>query len=133
MNRTKLLMGAAALCMSGVAVTAAAGPAQAKDVTVHATLPDDVPQAVVNIADLHLASASGQKSLRRRVGLAVTKVCSPHYEGGLSRSYTRCLDTAWIGARPQMARAIAVAERYAQAGGTSVAIAAISVSAAPAR
>jgi len=133
MNSFKLLMGAAALCVSSVAVVAAAGPAQAKDVTVRAALPDDVPQLSVNIADLQLASASGKSSLHRRVRFAVSQVCNPHLGGSLSRAYTRCLETAWTGARPQMARAIDAAERYAQAGGTGVAVAAISVSAGSAR
>ncbi|MCW3798294.1 UrcA family protein [Sphingomonas sp. BN140010] len=133
MNATKLLMGAAALCVSSVAVMAAAGPAQARDVTVRAAVSDDVPRAAVYIGDLQLASAQGKKSLNRRVNFAVAKVCYPHREGALSRSYTRCVETAWDGARPQMARAIATAERYAQAGTANLAVAAISVSAGSAQ
>lgn len=133
MNNFKLLMGAAAVCVSGLAVTAAAGPAQAQDATVRAAVSEEVPQVKVNIADLQLASATGQKRMNRRVAFAVSKVCNPQYEGALSRGYTRCLETAWNGARPQMARAIEAAQRYAAAGGTDVAVAAISVSAGPVR
>jgi len=129
MNTTKLLMGAAALCTSGFALTAAAGPAQAMDVTVRAALPEEVPQTTVKIADLQLASEHGKKVLRRRVGLAVSRVCEPLFEGRNTRDHSGCLRTAWSGARPQMARVISAAERYAKAGGASVALASIAVSA----
>lgn len=133
MNTTKLLMGAAALCMSATAMLAAAGPAHARDVTVRAAAPEDVPQVIVSVADLRLTSASGKKRLHRRVASAVSTVCAPHYEGARSLGYNRCLGTAWDGARPQMARAISAAERHAQAGGMNVAAAAISVTAGPAQ
>ena len=133
MNSYKMLMGAAALCVSGVATLAAAGPAAAKDVTVRATPIDDVLRTTVQIGDLQLASADGRKALHRRVGTAVLKVCRPQNEGLMSRGYTRCLETAWTGARPQMARAVSAAERLAQTGGSTVALASIDVRASSAR
>lgn len=133
MTMQKLLMAAAAVVVSGSALLATAGPAHAKDVTVIAASPDELPRATVNIADLNLASASGQKTMTRRVGSAVRVVCAHEDTGALASNYRHCQDVAWDSARPQMARAIQRAEQLAATGSSSIAAAAISISAGAAQ
>ena len=71
----------------------------------------------VSYADLDLSSATGRAALERRIKQAVSRVCpgKPHIaqlkENNIHRA---CLDTAWSGARQQMA-AIYDGRAFAQA------------------
>jgi len=113
MDTIKLLLGAAAVATTSGAMLLAAGPAHARDVTVVASIENDVPVARVTFADLDLAGAAGQKTMRSRVGSAVRTVCAPAYDGTETTRYTACVNGAWDEARPQMAAAVARAGRLA--------------------
>lgn len=112
-----------------LALVAGAGSAvSAKEVTVVAP-PSDALTESVSVADLNLASASGARTLDRRVGGAVGRVCQPLdlRENIIEHRY--CRSFAWSGARPQMERAILRAQQLAANGTTSIAPVAIAISA----
>jgi UrcA family protein len=122
-----LLAFSAALLASAGALTAAASPAHAKDVTVYADEEGESLSRAVSFADLNLASATGQKSLDGRVGRAVRYVCEPHRDRSARTRYGECVDFAWDGARPQMAQAVERAQQLAATGTTSIAPVAIAI------
>jgi UrcA family protein len=67
---------------------------------------------IVPFGDLSLASKAGQNILYHRVGVAVRQVC-PNSDAGLAShnpSLQDCTDFAWAGARPQIRRAIDLAQ-----------------------
>lgn len=124
-----------ALCVASTLV-AGSTVAQAKSqsdepVIVRANPDDSPPTRKVSFADLNLASQSGQKSLFRRVRVAVTDVCdeSTHDSYG-SPIHSMCRDIAWDGARPQIRRAISRAEQLAANGYSTIAPVAIAIASA---
>lgn len=122
-----LLAAAAAVLAAGSAVVIAAGPAQAKDITVYAEPIDDALTRRVSYADLDLASEQGQAKLNGRVSQAVSFVCSPFDARGADRSRASCKKVAWLGARPQITRATERARQLAATGTSSIAPVAIAI------
>ncbi len=83
----------------------------------------------VQYTDLNLATAGGEKSLDRRVGLAVRQVC-------LSQSVTMsgeygaaqgCQEFVWDDVRPQIGRAVARAREIAATGFSAIPAVAIAI------
>jgi len=118
MLKTKLMFGVAAALTASASLMLAAGPAAARDVTVVASVEDEVPVARVSFADLDLADKGGQRSLRGRVSSAIRTVCAPAYDGTGSIRYAQCQSNAWAQARPQMISAVARASRLAAGNAT---------------
>ncbi|WP_114228469.1 MULTISPECIES: UrcA family protein [Sphingomonas] len=118
MLKTKLLFGIAAALSASGAMLLAAGPAAARDVTVTASIENDVPVARVSYADLDLAHRPGQVTLRQRVSGAIRTVCEPSYDSTEPTGNTQCVNAAWGQAQPQMAAAVARAGRLASGTAT---------------
>lgn len=119
---------ACAVALSGLATTAPA-MAKGKRITVTAPAGDDVPTRRVTYADLNLASSHGEKTLLRRVGMAVGQVCNPSVGNSHNRFLEMdCRGQAWAGARPQIARAVQRARDIAFTGYSAIPPVAISIS-----
>lgn len=84
---------------------------------------------VVSYRDLNLASAAGERTLSRRVGSATRHVCAPLDIGGVSgkQIVSSCIDFAWDGARPQIARAVLRAREIAATGTSAIPMVAIAI------
>lgn len=101
----------AAMMVGVAAVLIFAGPpAQAQDGQIIVQAPSaNVRGERVSYYDLNLATRAGERSLKRRVGGAVERVCL-YDEGvwyGLAvPDYNQCANRAWSGARPQMIGAV---------------------------
>jgi UrcA family protein len=119
MLKTKLLFGVAAALTASASLMLAAGPAAARDVTVVASVEDEVPVARVSYADLDLSDGVGKRTLRGRVSSAIRTVCAPAYDGTGSIRYSQCRSSAWGEAIPQMASAVARAGRLAAGTATA--------------
>jgi UrcA family protein len=108
-------------------------PASARQPIVVTAPAVDMVVRRVSFADLNLASMSGEKTLNRRVGGAVTSVCIEAV-GPDTRSLDstianmRCTRHAWNGARPQIASAVQRARQIAATGSSSIAATAIVIS-----
>jgi UrcA family protein len=125
-----------AAVLSGVTasllVTAAtAQAAQEKPVVVYAEPQEGIYTEKVSYRDLNLAVKADQKTLGRRVGGAVRRVCTDANAFGTYADpvFRDCANDSWDNARPQIARAIARAEQLAASGQPSVGIGAIAVTA----
>jgi len=70
----------------------------------------------VTLAGLDLRSKPGQRTLYRRVGVAVKHVCD--FDGINYDAQLSCEDDAWEGSRPQIHRAIGRAKHYGIASTT---------------
>jgi UrcA family protein len=95
--------------------------------------PEEIVVRHVSYADLNLAVEAGQRTLDRRVGSAVTSLCTEALggnDGGTSFRYSmiHCSNGAWNDARPQMARAIQRAQELALTGQTAIAATALVIS-----
>ena len=125
-----------AAVLSGVAAslliaTAASAAQPEKPVVVYGEPQENVRSERVTYADVDLATATGERTLVRRVSGAVKRVCL--YEPGLAeamdRGYRVCADGAWDGARPQIAQAVTRAKEIAMTGKSSIAATAIRIAA----
>ena len=123
-----------AAVLSGVAaslVTTVPANAQGRPVVVYGQENEYIPTEHVSFADLNLASRGGERMLQARVSKAVDRVCQ--YNGGgiglIDNGYVNCAFGAWKDARPQMALAIARARDIALNGRSSIAAAAITITA----
>lgn len=107
-----------------------AASAEERPVIVHADQANIRTERVA-FASLDLAAARDQSRLRHRVGAAVERVCLRDIgrDGLQDRGYDRCASSAWDGAAPQIADAIAKAQQLALRGLPSIAATAITVSA----
>ena len=121
------MLAACAVTVAGIAIAA---PAVAKSPkTVVVTAPDtDVPTRRVSYRDLNLLTLAGEKTLNKRVGMAVRSVCfeSVGSESEFSLEYS-CRRDSWAGARPQIDRAIQRARDIAQNGFSAIAPVAITI------
>lgn len=121
------------LIIGSCLVAASAGlsvAAVAKDrpVVVYGQQDPLIPTRHVSYADLNLASAAGQKTLYRRVDVAVDDVCEDATgPSALSIAQQQCHKFAWSGAKPQMERAFQRATEIAQTGHSSIKLAAIRI------
>ena len=102
-----------------------------RPVTVYAQPSAEFRTERVGYRDLNLASPAGEKMLTKRVAGAVRRVCSgdEEYISLIDSDYFTCASGAWVGARPQMAKAIARAQEIALHGRSSIAATAITISA----
>lgn len=118
-----------ALTAGGLAAIASPAKAQGQRLEVVGKKTDN-PTRAVRYADLALASLEGQKMLKRRVASAVSSVCNEAVGETRELSDDRaCHDFAWEGARPQMALAIQRARDIAATGSSSIAAAAVTITA----
>jgi UrcA family protein len=110
-------------------VIAAVSPAHGRPLgqPVIVTAKKDTLQERVPYNDLSLATNEGRRTLYRRVGAAVDKVCPDVDEERNAYDALGCKDFAWTGAKPQIVRAIDGAKPGASFG------MAILISAAPAK
>lgn len=128
LNRSTIavLSGVAA---SLLAATAAPAAQSGRPVVVYAEPQENIRTERISYADLDLVSATGERTLFRRVGGAVRRVClfengRPGLQNG---GYYSCADGAWDGARPQIAQAVARAKEIAMTGKSSFAATAITI------
>ncbi len=127
MTKTLLLSAALALA-AGLGSAAQAAPGE--DVNVLGQRPsDDRITTRVGYGDLDLATAPGQRRLHWRVSGAVARVCAPLDGMHFQVTLHECRTFAWNGARPQMALAVRRAQEMAATGSSSIAAAAITISA----
>src|SRR5690349_20105919 len=117
MNYIKMfpLCATTVLTAAGLFVTL---PAAAKSVPVVVTAPTDRVIRHVTYADLNLASASGERTLYRRVGGEITGLCleANNWDNGsvtFKLGMIRCSNGAWDEARPQISRALQRAHEIA--------------------
>lgn len=123
--------GASLLLLTGVGAAAEAKSPQ-DTVVIAPRYPEALRTVRVSQRDLDLSNRAGRKMLVARVDAAARTVCEDSlYEGGLDASQqSHCFDAAWAGARPQIYRAQRRAVEMARNGFSSIAPAAIIVSAA---
>lgn len=124
----RALAGTATLAL--VCVTLAAGAAaQNRSATVTAPSGDQMTERV-SYRDLNLAIKADEKTLFRRVGGAVHRICY-RINGGVSATseeHMSCSSDAWAGARPQIRTAVRRAQEIALTGNSTIAAAAITIS-----
>ena len=109
-----------AAAFAAVAILATSAPAQPpRETTVLAPGDGSIRTERVTLAGLDLRSKPGQRTLYRRVGLAVKHVCS--FDGIDYDNRLSCEDDAWAGSRPQIRAAITRAHDYGIAA-TSISI-----------
>ena len=132
MNYAKAIALCGAALTAAVAVGVAAFPVHAagpRAVVVIAN-PDDYVTRHVSYADLNLASAPGERTLNRRVGSAVSDVCSEAVGGSSTGlQYRDCTIGAWGRARPQVSLAVQRARDIAANGSSLIAAVAITIGA----
>jgi len=107
MNGRNVACIAAATFIGSVLVIGVASPALGqRPVVVEGRAIDPENQRVVRFGDLNLAQPMGQKSLLRRVGLAVDSLCDTRHIYGAAKTidYT-CSKEAWNSANPQITSA----------------------------
>lgn len=110
------------------------GGAAAAQPPVVVYAPADVVVRHISYADLNLASASGEKTLRGRVNGAIGDLCleaTGGDNGSFSFKYSmmKCDNRAWGEARPQIARAVQRARDLAANGTSTIPVVAISITA----
>ena len=87
----------------GASAAAAADPADTLVVQGASALADN--QRLVPFGDLQLASLSGQRALRERVGMAITDLCDPsHFSVTEPQGSLKCASQAWREVTPELAR-----------------------------
>ena len=130
---------AISLCVAIAAVSGgqffAASPAFGKSgpILVTATPPEELVVRHVSYADLNLAVDAGQRTLNRRVGTAVSDLCTEAAGGNdgstvFRYSMIRCSNFAWNDARPQIARAVQRSQELALTGKTAIAATSLIIS-----
>jgi UrcA family protein len=131
--RTISLCAAVAITSGGLFLVASPALGRSGPIMVTASPPEDVVVRHVSYADLNLAADAGQRTLNRRVGAAVSSLCTEASGGndgstGFKYSMINCSSGAWSDARPQIARAVQRAQELAFTGKTAIAAAAITIS-----
>jgi UrcA family protein len=112
---------------------ALASPASSRTAPILVVAPADQVTRHVTYADLNLASAAGEKTLNRRVDVAVGDLCLDA-TGGNDGSFTyktsmmRCSQSAWHQATPQIDRAVQRAREIAFTGSSSIAASTLTIS-----
>jgi UrcA family protein len=104
--RTAIVVATAAASSVFIAAPASA---QQGTIYVQAPAPPNLRIERVGYWDLNLATRAGERTLHRRVGGAVERVClyDPHRWYGMSDpDYNQCRTGSWRRARPQIAAAV---------------------------
>ena len=114
------------------AILLAAGPAfagQGQPAVVYGEESENFRTERVDFSDLDLGTQYGERQLNRRVAATVRNVCLTDFSGSALQAadFYRCSGSAWAGARPQIAQAIARARDIAMNGKSSIAAAAITI------
>lgn len=112
------IMAICAACAITVVGLAASLPANAEPITITGPSNEDRVVERVSYRDLNLALGQDERRLVRRVGIAVSSVCSTQIAYAQT---ARCRSFAWSGARPQIARAVERARQMALNGFSSIA------------
>ena len=128
LSRKKLQ--AAVVAVTAMALLAPLQPAAAEDRTVLVYGPAEYTRIEhVKIADLDLATRTGTKKLKARVGDAVERVCVFEPDIRSRSDYHACANGSWARAQPQIDRAVARATALALSGKPAAISAAIVVAA----
>jgi UrcA family protein len=122
------ILTAVPLLLAGTAAAVAQPPGEKPHSGV-VVVADDVPTRHVSFADLDLSTAGGERTLVRRVKLAVSKVCDQAV-GPLPIIYAKqeCWKSTWTESQPKLNAAIERSRKFAANG--SVATATITIVAA---
>ena len=120
-----LAMGGATL-IAAAAVVLTATPVQGRPTrpVVITGEQSEVVTRHVTFADLNLASISGERALKKRVGFAVQDVCTEAVGRSDAWLMHYCRIGAWQDARPQIARAVERAREIAFTGTSTITAAA---------
>lgn len=128
LSRNKLK--AAAVAVTAMALLAPLQPAAAEDRPVLVYGPSENTRVEhVKFADLDLATRTGTKALKARVGDAVERVCVFEPDIRSRSDYHACANGSWARAKPQIDRAVARASALALRGEPAAISAAIVVAA----
>ena len=133
MNYTKALIMCATVGITATGLLVLAPPAYGRSGPVYVVGREDVVSRHISYADLNLASLPGERTLNRRVGTAVSSLCSEvsgGNDGSTSFKYSmaRCSGHAWSDARPQIAAAVERAREIASTGSSSISATALTIS-----
>ena len=135
MNYIRAISLCAAIAAASGGLFLAASPAFGRSgpILVTASPPEEVVVRHVSYADLNLAVEAGQRTLNRRVGTAVSSLCSEAAGGNdgstaFRYSMIRCSNGAWNDARPQIARAVQRSLELASTGRSAIAATALTIS-----
>jgi UrcA family protein len=119
--------------VSFACVSIIGSPAVAKSAPILVNAPpDEIVTRDVSYADLNLAAPAGERALMSRVGSAVNGLCND-VAGGRDGSFTvnlaqtRCVNTTWHQARPQIDLALQRAREIASTGTSSIAATAVMI------
>ena len=132
MDYSKLISISAAIMLTSGVFVLVAPPAFGKVRPVVVVANPNIVIRQISFADLNLASASGELTLQRRVGGAVSSLCE-EATGGRDGNYMtvlsagKCRQSAWTQARPQIALATQRARDIASTGVSPIAAAAIMI------
>jgi UrcA family protein len=135
MNYIRAISLCAAIAATSGGLFLAVSPAFGRGgpILVTATPPEEVVVRHVSFADLNLLVEAGQRTLNRRVDVAVTDLCTEANGGNdgstaFKYSMKRCSIGAWNDARPQIARAVQRSQELASTGQSAIAAAALTIS-----
>lgn len=106
---SKTAIVAAAAAASSVFIGTPASAQQQGVIYVQVPAPLNLRIERVGYWDLNLATRAGERTLHRRVGGAVERVClyDPHrWYGASDPAYNQCRTGSWRRARPQIAAAV---------------------------
>jgi UrcA family protein len=135
MNYVRAISLCAAIAAASGGLFLAASPAFGRSgpIFVTATPPEELVVRHVSYADLNLAVDAGQRTLNRRVGSAVSDLCTEAGGGNdgstaFKYSMIRCSNFAWNDARPQIQRAVQRSRELALTGKTAIAATSLIIS-----
>lgn len=132
MEYNRLISALAAVAITTAAFTFASSPAFAEERPILVVADSEIITRRISYADLNLASAFGERTLKHRVSGGIYSLCS-EATGGDDGSYVtnfarmKCNKTAWGQARPQMANAAQRARDIALTGTSTIAAVAITI------
>ena len=132
MEYNKFVSAFAAVAITAGAFALVSSPAFAKDRPVLVVADQDIVTRRISYADLNLASASGEQTLKHRVSRGINSLCS-EATGGQDGFYVtsfarmKCGRIAWSQARPQMANAAQRARDIALTGSSTIEAVAITI------
>lgn len=130
-NHSKLVSISSAVAVALVTLTVATPAFAQTDPVVVAARSNTVTRQI-SYADLNLAAAAGERTLKHRVSGAVSGLCLEALGGrdaGFAFKYSmiQCRTGAWDQAQPQMVRAVQRARDIASTGTSPIAAAEITV------
>jgi UrcA family protein len=122
-----------AVTSGGLFLVASPAFGRSGPILVTAVPPEELVVRHVSYADLNLAADAGQRTLNRRVDVAVNDLCTEANGGNngspsFKFSMQRCSIGAWDSALPQIERAVQRSKELALTGHTSISAAALVIS-----